>query len=56
MTTKSAPYHAQIYYESQDRVTAERLHQECRSHLAGARNYHSLPVTKRVANLAYRNT
>ena len=29
MTTKSAPYHAHIYYyDSQDRVTAERLHQE----------------------------
>jgi aromatic ring-cleaving dioxygenase len=28
MTTKSASYHAHIYYESQDRVIAERLHQE----------------------------
>ena len=28
MTTKSAPYHAHIYYESRDRVTAERLHHE----------------------------
>src|SRR4030095_4467384 len=28
MTTKSAPYHAHIYYESHDSVTAERLHQE----------------------------
>jgi len=28
MTTKSAPYHARIYYESRDRVSAERLHHE----------------------------
>jgi DOPA 4,5-dioxygenase len=28
MTTTSGPYHAHIYYESQDRVTADRLHQE----------------------------
>ena len=28
MSTEFAPYHAHIYYELDDRATAERLHQE----------------------------
>lgn len=31
MSTNRAPYHAHIYYESRDRATAERLHQQLSS-------------------------